>query len=203
MEMIIFVSLMSLIFGIVTIYLFNRQKNIAEHLKLYSGYVKHTNLITSKLGTTAGDETDIYARNEMRRRYSFEYNGMKNHEYYFQQLEGVSVAINPESNLAKKITEQFGSFENWLSNFQSIAMTRGIGWAIMYYDTDHDTLHNIWVDEQHLGHLNSAQFIFGIDMWEHAYVSDYLPSGKKQYIADYLANVNWSVVEERFENNKK
>jgi Fe-Mn family superoxide dismutase len=177
--------------------------NIAEHLKLYSGYVKHTNLITSKLGTTAGDETDIYARNEMRRRYSFEYNGMKNHEYYFQQLEGVSVAINPESNLAKKITEQFGSFENWLSNFQSIAMTRGIGWAIMYYDTDHDTLHNIWVDEQHLGHLNSAQFIFGIDMWEHAYVSDYLPSGKKQYIADYLANVNWSVVEERFENNKK
>ena len=177
--------------------------NITEHLKLYSGYVKHTNLIANKLATTVGDETDIYAHNEMRRRYSFEYNGMKNHEYYFQQLEGGSVAINPESNLAKKITEQFGSFENWLSNFQSIAMTRGIGWAIMYYDTDHDTLHNIWVDEQHLGHLNSAQFIFGIDMWEHAYVSDYLPSGKKQYIADYLTNVNWGAVEERFESCKK
>jgi Fe-Mn family superoxide dismutase len=180
--------------------------NIAEHLKLYSGYVKHTNLILETLRNTTHDSAspaDEYARSEMRRRYSFEYNGMKNHEYYFQQLEGGSIAINPESNLAKKITEQFGSFENWLSNFQSIAMTRGIGWAIMYYDTDHDTLHNIWVDEQHLGHLNSAQFIFGIDMWEHAYVSDYLPSGKKQYVADYLANVNWSVVEERFESCKK
>ena len=52
-----------------------------------------------------------------------------------------------------------------------------------------------WVDEQHLGHLNSAQFIFGIDMWEHSYVADYQPSGKKQYIEDYFVNVNWSVVE--------
>jgi Fe-Mn family superoxide dismutase len=176
------------------------QTNITEHFKLYSGYVKHTNLILSKLENVPGDETDIYARNEMRRRYSFEYNGIKNHEYYFQQLEGGAVSINLKSNLVKKITDQFGSFENWLSDFQSIAMTRGIGWAIMYYDTDRDLLQNIWVDEQHLGHLNSNQFIFGIDMWEHAYVSDYLPSGKKQYIVDYMANVNWSVVENRLEN---
>jgi superoxide dismutase, Fe-Mn family len=190
------------------------QTNITEHLKLYSGYVKHTNLILETLAITplshasgegSGVRTvaDAYAHNEIRRRYGFEYNGMKNHEYYFQQLEGGSVAMSPESALAKKITTQFGSVENWLTEFQSIAMTRGIGWAIMYYDTDHDTLHNIWVDEQHLGHLNSAQFIVGIDMWEHAYVSDYLSSGKKQYIADYLANINWSVVETRFENCKK
>ena len=173
--------------------------NIAEHLKLYSGYVKHTNLIATKLASDAGDETDVYARNEMRRRYSFEYNGIKNHEYYFEQLEGGTPPVNPQSSLMKKITDQYGSFENWLNNFQSVAMTRGIGWAIMYYDTDRDLLQNIWVDEQHLGHLNSNQFICGIDMWEHAYVSDYLPSGKKQYVADYLANVNWSVVESRFE----
>ena len=173
--------------------------NIAEHLKLYSGYVKHTNLIATKLASDAGDETDVYARNEMRRRYSFEYNGIKNHEYYFEQLEGGTTPVNPQSSLMKKITDQYGSFENWLNNFQSVAMTRGIGWAIMYYDTDRDLLQNIWVDEQHLGHLNSNQFICGIDMWEHAYVSDYLPSGKKQYVADYLANVNWSVVESRFE----
>ena len=55
-----------------------------------------------------------------------------------------------------------------------------------------------WVDEQHLGHLNSAQFLFGIDLWEHAYVADYQPSGKKQYVEDYFANVNWNAVEERY-----
>lgn len=34
MEMIIFVSSMSLIFGLITAYLFNKQKNIVEHLKV-------------------------------------------------------------------------------------------------------------------------------------------------------------------------
>jgi superoxide dismutase len=56
------------------------------------------------------------------------------------------------------------------------------------------------VDEQHLGLLNDCTMILGLDMWEHSYVADYQPSGKKQYIEDFFANLNWEVIEGRFKD---
>ena len=182
-------------------------KNIEEHIKLYQGYVKHTNLIIDHIAEFSADPASLekytYELGELQRRFSFEYNGMKNHEYYFGQLEGGATSLDTNSNLAQKINESFGSFDAFTTRFSTIAMTRGIGWAILYYDKDSQQLVTAWIDEQHLGQLNSAQFIFGIDMWEHAYVADYQPSGKKQYVADYLANVNWGVVGNLFQEIAK
>jgi Fe-Mn family superoxide dismutase len=171
------------------------EKNIEEHLKLYAGYVNNTNMI---LETIQNDSVDGYALAEMQRRFSFEFNGMKNHEYYFQSLEGGAKDLSESSDLYTKIIEQWGSFDAWLSRFKTIAKTRGVGWAILYHDRETDMLVNTWVDEQHLGHLNSCQYIVGIDMWEHAFVADYQPSGKGQYIEDYFANLNWSQPERLF-----
>lgn len=174
-------------------------KNIEEHLKLYQGYVKHTNLIIDRISEYSADtEKYAYELGELQRRFSFEYNGMKNHEYYFEQLEGGTTLLDPASPLGLAITESFGSFDAFMARFTTIAMTRGIGWAILYRDLDSNQLVTAWIDEQHLGQLNSAQFIFGIDMWEHAYVADYQPSGKKQYVNDYLTQVNWTTIAKRF-----
>jgi Fe-Mn family superoxide dismutase len=174
-------------------------KNIEEHLKLYQGYVKHTNLVIDRISEYSADtEKYMYELGELQRRFSFEYNGMKNHEYYFEQLEHGPAALDTTSPLASALTESFGSFDAFIARFKTIAMTRGIGWAILYHDGDNNQLVTAWVDEQHLGQLNSAQFIFGIDMWEHAYVADYQPSGKKKYIEDYLAQVNWEIIAKRF-----
>ncbi len=172
------------------------QENIKEHLGLYAGYVKNTNAILEALD---GEENSDYARAEMQRRFSFEYNGMKNHEYYFGALEEGKKELGSESALHQKITQQWGSFDGWLDTFKKLAKTRGVGWAILYYDRDADLLLNTWVDEQHLGHLNSAQYIVGIDMWEHAFVADYQPSGKGQYIEDYLGSLNWDKPAHLFE----
>jgi superoxide dismutase, Fe-Mn family len=180
------------------------QTNIDEHLKLYAGYVKNTNLILEKVDQLSQDsEANAYVLGELSRRFTFEYNGMKNHEYYFHALEGGAAGLPDDSKLKAKISEQWGSFDAWMTRFKALAATRGIGWAILYYDRDTDQLLNTWVDEQHLGHLNSAQFIVGIDMWEHAYVADYQPSGKKSYIDDYLSQVNWGTIEQKFVEVKK
>lgn len=174
-------------------------KNIEEHLKLYQGYVTNANLVIDRIEEYVKDpQKYAYELGELQRRFSFEYNGMKNHEYYFEQLTGGHQELGDGSLLKKIVAEQFGSWELFIHRISAIAWMRGIGWAIVYWDRDAKQLVPAWVDEQHLGQLNSAQFIFGIDMWEHAYVADYQPSGKKQYVADYLANVNWNVVEERF-----
>ncbi len=175
-------------------------KNIEEHLKLYAGYVKHANLILEKITEYAKDaETNAYVLGELQRRFSFEFDGMRNHEYYFASLESGPQTINAESALYKKITEQFGSYDAWLMRFKAIALTRGIGWAILYYDAQTDKILNTWVEEQHLGHLTGLTPILALDVWEHAYVADYHPSGKKQYVEDFFANLNWSVIEKNFE----
>ena len=179
-------------------------QNIEEHIKLYQGYVKHVNLISDHLKTLSdpnlpADQAGSYTYEigELNRRFSFEFNGMRNHEYYFGQLEGGAQPLDMTSPLGQKITARFGGFNEFVTHMTNLALTRGIGWAVLWYDKEANQLLTNWIDEQHLGHLNSAQFIFGIDVWEHAYVADYQPSGKKQYVTDYIAQVNWNVVSAR------
>jgi Fe-Mn family superoxide dismutase len=174
-------------------------KTIEEHLKLYSGYVKHSNLILEKISELKEDaEKNAYALAEVNRRFGFEYNGMRNHEVYFQSLEGGAKAITPDGELAKSIDYLWGSYDKWLAEFKSIALTRGIGWAMLYLDRKEHRLLNAWVDEQHLGQLQDCTLVLALDMWEHSYVADYQPSGKKQYIEDFFANLNWEVIEKNF-----
>jgi len=174
-------------------------KNIEEHLKLYAGYVKNANLVLEKFAEYAVDtEKNAYVLGELQRRFSFEFNGMRNHEIYFASLEGGAKTLPADSKFKMAIESQAPSFDMWLSMFKLMAMTRGIGWAVIYWDPKMQQLTLGWVDEQHLGHLLGLTPILMLDMWEHSYVADYMPSGKKQYIEDFFANLNWEVIEENF-----
>ncbi len=173
--------------------------SIDEHLKLYAGYVKHANLILSKIEEMSKDsETNAYALGELQRRFGFEFDGMRNHEYYFKSLEGGATPLSTDGSLEKAIVEEWGSFDAWVNRFKSIALTRGIGWAILYYDKVTGRLFHSWVDEQHLGHLTGLTPVLALDVWEHAFVPDYKASGKKKYVEEFFANLNWSVIEENF-----
>ena len=181
-------------------------KNIEEHLKLYTGYVTNANLILEKMPEYKKyAETDTFAPYvvaELGRRFSFEYNGMRNHEVYFSSLSGGTTPLSDDNAFKKEIIEMCGSFETWLSAFKTLALTRGIGWAVLWYDRKDQRLLSSWIDEQHLGELNGCDMILAIDMWEHSYVADYQPSGKKQYVEDFFANLNWLVIEDNFKKAK-
>jgi Fe-Mn family superoxide dismutase len=174
-------------------------KNVEEHLKLYAGYVKHANLIVEKIGEYMADsEKNAYVLGELQRRFGFEFNGMRNHEYYFRSLEGGAKPLPKNSKLKEAIGKQAPSFDVWLAGFKAVALTRGIGWAVLYYDKQTSQLMHAWVEEQHLGQLNGLNWILGIDMWEHAYVYDYPTSEKKKYVEAFFENLNWEVIEENF-----
>ncbi len=176
-------------------------KNIEEHLKLYAGYVKNTNLIFEKVGELMADpEKNIYIVGELMRRVGFEFNGMRNHEKYFESLSGGPKELPAGSVFKKEMEKQAGSVEAWLGGFTHLAMTRGVGWAVIYWDKESKQLIPAWIDEQHMGQLNGLSWILGIDMWEHAYVYDYPTSEKKKYIDAFFANLNWEVIEENFKN---
>lgn len=173
---------------------------ITEHIKLYEGYVKHANLILEKIESLKRNPDSSYELSEARRRFGFEFDGMRNHELYFGLIEGATEALTSDTKLSQKISSDFGSIDAWLADFKTLAKTRGIGWAILYYDNTTDSLLNSWVDEQHLGHLVGLTPIVAIDMWEHSFVADYQPSGKAQYIDDYLSQINWAFAEQIFDS---
>lgn len=182
------------------------QEQIAVHLALYEGYVKNVNLLTETLKGYAsyGDkasEGDKLAIAELRRRLGFEFDGMRMHEYYFEQFEGANEnngGSDPESALAQAAAEKYGSGENFITHIKEVAGTRGIGWTVVYYDHVGKTLHTAWVTDHEVGHLAGCPIILALDMWEHAYMVDYKPAEKKTYVEAFLDNVNWTVIENRF-----
>ncbi|OGO00494.1 MAG: superoxide dismutase [Chloroflexi bacterium RBG_13_52_12] len=172
------------------------QTLLTNHFTLYQGYVTNTNKLTDilaamlKEGKTAAPE---YA--ELKRRFGFEFNGMRLHEYYFENLGG-KAAIDKSGALAKKLAEAYGSYEAWEQDFRATGAMRGIGWVVLYQDNVTGGLVNQWINEHETGHLAGCRPILVMDVFEHAFMIDY---GLKRadYIASFFKNINWKAVESR------
>ena len=180
------------------------EKQIKVHLALYEGYVKSVNLIMEKLGAVRDGtlELDPYLVAELRRRFAFEFDGMRMHEYYFSQLEGGLTSLKADGALEKAVAEKYGE-QGLETHIREVAGTRGIGWVVVYADPVVKTLHIVFVNDHEVGQLAGLPIILALDLWEHAYMVDYLPATKKDYIDAFFANFNWSVVEKRFDEAMK
>lgn len=171
------------------------EKQIEAHLGLYAGYVKHVNLIREKIQELKDDD---YVTAELRRRFSFEFDGMRMHEYYFSALEGGTKEVNQDSKLVKALSEKYNSWDGFIKHFKIVGKSRGIGWTVLYWDPVAQTPHTAWTSDHELGTLAGLPILLAMDMWEHAFMVDYLPAEKNKYIDAFLNNVNWNVVEKRF-----
>lgn len=174
------------------------EKQIEVHLGLYAGYVKHVNLCRELIANLKGDEKNAYAVTELRRRFAFEFDGMRMHEYYFESLEGGFQNPPENSSLAQALSEKYSSHEDFVKHFTEVGMSRGIGWTVLYYDPIGKTPHITWIGDHEVGTLAGLPIILAMDMWEHAFMVDYTPAEKAKYIDAFLSNVNWNVSEERF-----
>jgi len=185
-------------------------KQLEVHLGLYRGYVKHVNLIREKIHELEADkEKNGYLISELRRRFSFEFDGMRMHEYYFESFEGGATEANLDSPLAQSLLEKYGNWDGFIKHITAVGMSRGIGWTTLYWDPRGNpegkqasygtgTPHVAWISDHELGTLAGLPILLALDMWEHAYMVDYLPSEKKDYINAFLSNTNWDVMEKRF-----
>lgn len=171
-------------------------KQVEVHLGLYAGYVNHTNKIREEIAKLKDSGADQYVINELRRRYAFEWNGMRMHECYFDQLEHGAKEYG-DSKLAKLAAEKYGSMDGLIEHIKEVASSRGIGWIVVTHDTKADTLHTTFVADHELGQLAGAQVVLAIDVWEHAFMVDYTPAEKGKYLEAFFENLNWEVVEER------
>ena len=173
------------------------KKTIEEHLGLYAGYVKNLNAINAELEKLMTGENP-HALAELQRRLSFEFGGIRLHEYYFTHLEDGAKLLNLESDLGKMVGSQYGSIENLQKLLKNIGLMRGPGWAILYYDPKSNQLLTGFSGEQHQGHFVTLPIVLAIDVWEHAYILDQGAQGKGKYIDAFFANLNWENAEKNF-----
>ncbi len=169
---------------------------LKNHFTLYQGYVTNSNKLLDTLGQMLAEGkqgTPEFA--ELKRRLGWEFNGMRLHEYYFENLGGKE-GLGRESKLYKKIIESFGSYEAWEKEFKATGTMRGIGWVVLYQDLTNGRLINFWINEHDVGHPAGGMPILIMDVFEHAFMIDY---GLKRadYIEAFFKNIQWGEVEKR------
>lgn len=174
---------------------------LKNHFTLYEGYVNNTNKLLKildelkKAGKAASPE---FA--ELKRRFGWEFNGMRLHEYYFGNIKKGGSDLT-DSDLKSKIVEDFGSYQAWEEEFKSTGAIRGIGWVVLAYDCCGKRLHNVWVNEHDVGHLAGTRPLLIMDVFEHAFMLDY---GLKRadYIQAFFKGVDWEAVVTRYGKSK-
>jgi Fe-Mn family superoxide dismutase len=169
---------------------------LTNHFTLYQGYVNNTNKLTDILTAMLKEgktTTPEYA--ELKRRFGFEFNGMRLHEYYFENLGG-KIALDKANALTKKLVAAYGSYDAWEQDFKATGAMRGIGWVVLYQDDVTGTIFNQWINEHETGHLAGCKPLLVMDVFEHAFMIDY---GLKRadYIAAFFKNIDWKAVESR------
>ncbi len=170
---------------------------LTNHFALYEGYVKNTNALSDKLKALA-EKGEFAAPEfaEFKRRFGWEWNGMRMHELYFGNL---SKEAAPLSNgvLKENLVTAYGSIENWEKNFIGTGSMRGIGWVVLAHDAETGKLYNVWVNEHDMGHLVGTKPLLVMDVFEHAFMIDY-GLKRAEYIAAFMKAIDWSVIETRF-----
>jgi len=169
---------------------------LKNHFTLYQGYVTNTNKILETLGQMLKEgKVGTPEFSELKRRFGWEFNGMRLHEYYFENLGGKG-SLDQKGKLFKKIIEDFGSYDVWEKEFRAVGTMRGIGWAVLYQDKLTGKLINFWINEHDVGHPSGCTPILILDVFEHAFMIDY---GLKRadYVEAFFKNIDWKIAESR------
>jgi Fe-Mn family superoxide dismutase len=172
---------------------------LKNHFTLYQGYVTNVNKLNDiLLGLEKEGKFGTPEFAEMNRRFGWEFNGMRLHELYFWNMVKGGKQLDHNSELFRRISQEWGSPEKWEKDFRGMGMMRGIGWTVLYYDRSGDRLFNVWINEHDTGHLAGCVPILVMDVFEHAFMLDY-GLKKADYIEAFFRNLDWKACVERFD----
>lgn len=168
-----------------------------EHLKLYHGYIDKTNAIS-----VAGrhDGSLEYVGLKMNETYNLD--GVLLHELFFENIHPTLLGAPVGSSEAERKFEEFiihwfSDIKFWTNEFRQAALLAR-GWVIFGWDRRTNTYRNIVLNLHNEGLVTGFVPFIVLDVYEHAYWMDY-GTNKAGYIEAFLANLNYKVIEQRFE----
>ncbi len=169
-----------------------------HHQKHQQGYVDKRNEIVKALKSGSlleGANMNYSEYGELKRRESFNANGIMLHEIYWGSLGG-NGKYDDTLPIVEQIEKDFGSHDNWVKDFTACAKA-SLGWAVLAWDLRTQRLHNYMCDFHNNGVVWGATPIVTLDVFEHAYYHDYGPDRAK-YIEGFYKKLHWERVNECF-----
>ena len=176
---------------------------LKNHFSLYKGYVNNVNTMVAEFTHMLRENrmgTRAYA--DMKRRFGWEFNGMRLHELYFGGMAKNPAERDDDSLLARQMASDFGSAEEWEKAFRAMGAMRGVGWVYTVFDPVGDSLYNVWVNEHDSNVLAGTFPVLIMDVWEHAFMLDYGVQ-REGYINAYFKAIDWNVAERRFQDARR
>jgi Fe-Mn family superoxide dismutase len=171
------------------------------HVGLYETYVNEANSMLEQLHEFPRDHKLLPAerlqRDGLVHRFCFEHNGVTLHEAFFEGLVGPGSGPAASSVFSEALDISFGGFDQWQKDIVELAQTRGVGWVITFHSKDDNRLINAWVDDHTRGLLQGMSPIVAFDLWEHAYLLDFKPSQRSDYLKVLFDNIDWRLIEQR------
>jgi len=169
----------------------------------YKGYVTKYNEIQEKLADLNFSDRSKANQNysefrELKVEETFNYMGVVLHELYFGHLGAKG---QPSEAFKKKVEEDFGSWDACVQELKATGIAFR-GWAVLGLDIFSGRLVINGLDAHNVYNYTGLIPLIVLDTYEHAYYVDY-KNKRPPYIDAFLENINWDVVNERFEKAMK
>ena len=164
---------------------------------LYKGYVNKTNDVLTKLevARSTNDYSNIKC---LEKELSFQGSGAILHQLFFENMISPKNITSIDYQLIQKITNDFGSVENFKKQFaEAAAVVEASGWCILAWVPKFNKLEVLQCEKHQNLTLWGCKPILVLDMWEHSYYLQYKTS-RQEYILAFWNIINWNVVNERF-----
>jgi len=189
-------------FRLKTDLLSDRNKN--NHISLYDQYISDFNRISAELDTANRDaavsNTSDFRSLKIDETYNM--NAAYLHELYFNNISDLSSQIVMDSLSYIRLSRDFGTFDEWQKDFIACCTASRCGWAITYFNTYTQRYMNCSIDFHSLNVPVGSYPVIVMDVWQHAYYSDYLKD-VKTYIYGMMKQLNWKVIENRIKKSEK
>lgn len=123
--------------------------------------------------------------------------GVLNHELYFRSM---SSEVYTNNTLVSDLVKQYGSFDNFKSEFISCANKLvGSGYTFLVYKDDKFDIINL--PNQESPYSYNYIPLIALDLWEHAYYLTYY-NDRTLYINNFFSVINFDYANILYEKNK-
>ncbi len=128
--------------------------------------------------------------------------GIYHHNLFFEGM-GTDGAIGQNSPLIQKITDCYGSMENFQNLFRQAAQSiQGSGWVWLAGLIGNDEVRIVTSSNNQVPSSELFSPILVLDIWEHAYFLLY-PARLGTYVDNWFKIIDWEAAEQRYLNYQK
>lgn len=179
------------------------EKTKDAHEKLYLSYIEKLNKVSIELDTVDRVHADskVSAYRSLKTAETYNRNAVYLHELYFANVSDQQSELSFDSLCYMKLSQDFGTFDDWQWDFLACAMSAQNGWAVTAYDTFLRRYVNFIVDGHDCSIPVGCYPVVVMDVHEHAFFRDY-QNDKQKYLVGMMKELNWEVIERRVERSE-